>query len=102
MKLLTDWQKASVNAITSRLLEYEVLQQLCIGKSVDIGACKKWISANKYPFRLKENHPYRVWCQEVKLAGDFLSTGIAVKYYQKWRQSYKSLEKSIVTMSGEK
>ena len=92
MKLLTDWQKASVDAIASGLLEYEA-QQLCLGKSVDIDACKKWISANKYPFGLRENHPYKVWCQEVKLTAEFLSTRIAVKHYLMWRQSYKKPRK---------
>ena len=91
-KPLTDWQKASVNAISSGLLEYEA-QQLCLGESDKIDNCKKWISANKYPFRLRENHPYKVWCQEIRLAGEFLSTRIAVKHYQMWRQSYKKPRK---------
>jgi len=89
---LTDWQKASVNEMANGLLEYEA-QQLCVGESVDIDACKKWISANKYPFGLRKNHPYQVWCQEIKLVGEFLSTRIAVKHYQIWRQSYKKPRK---------
>jgi len=92
-KPLTDWQKASVNAIASGLLEYEA-QQLCLGESVNTDNCKKWISANKYPFGLRENHPYKVWCQEVRLVSEFLSTRIVVKHYQMWRQSYKKPRKT--------
>ncbi len=92
MATLTDWQAHCVHEIASGLLEYEA-QQLCLGEAVDTDKCKKWVSANKYPFRVRENHPYKVWCQEIKLAGDFLSTGIAVKHYQMWRQTYRKSRK---------
>ena len=88
MILLTYWQKVAVNAIACGLLEYEA-QQLCLGESVDINKSKKWISANKYPFGARENHPYKVWREEVRLAGDFLSTSIAIKHYPMWREAYK-------------
>lgn len=91
-KPLTDLQKPAVNAIASGLLEYEA-QQLCLGEAVDTDKCKKWVSKNKYPFGIREYHPYKVWCQEIKLAGDFLSTGIAVKHYPMWRQAYKKSRK---------
>ena len=80
LKLFTNWQTASINAIASGLLEYEA-QQLRLGELVNISQCKKWISANKYPFGLRENQPYKVWLREIKLAGEFLSTGIAIKHY---------------------
>jgi RNase H-fold protein (predicted Holliday junction resolvase) len=91
-KSLTDWQKYSVNAIASGLLEYEA-QQLCLGESVNIDTCKQWISANKYPFGMRVNHPYRVWCQEIRLVSEFLSTRIAVRHYQMWRQAYRKPRK---------
>ena len=92
MILLTYWQKVAVNAIACGLLEYEA-QQLCLGESVDINKSKKWISANKYLFGTRENHPYKVWREEVRLAGDFLSTGIAIKHYPMWREAYKKPRK---------
>ena len=93
LKPFTSWQTASINAIATGLLEYEA-QQLCLGKPVNINQCKKWISTNKYPFGLRENHPYKVWLREVKLVGEFLFTDIAVKHYQMWRQSYKKHRKA--------
>lgn len=92
LKPFTTWQIASINAIANGLLEYEA-QQLCLGESVNIDQCKKWISANKYPFRLRENHPYKVWLEEIKLAGEFLSTSITIKHYRMWRQTHKKLRK---------
>lgn len=92
MAALTNWQAHCVHEIANGLLEYEA-QQLCLNKTVDIDKCKAWISKNKYPFGMRCNHPYKVWCQEIKLAGDFLSTRIAVKHYQMWRQAYRKLRK---------
>lgn len=91
-KTLTNWQKSAVNAIASGFLEYEA-QRLCLGETVDGDKCKKWVSANKYPFGARKNHPYKVWCQELKLAGDFLLTGIAVKRYQMWREAHRKPRK---------
>ena len=93
LKSFTSWQIASISAIANGLLEYEA-QQLCLGKSVNIDQCKKWISVNKYPFGLRENHPYKVWLREIKLAGEFLSTGIGIKHYQMWRQTHKKSRKT--------
>ena len=89
---LTYWQKPAVKSIADGLLEYEA-QQLCLGESVDAAKCKKWVSTNKYPFGSREYHPYKVWLQELKLAGDFLSTGIAIKHYRMWREAYKKPRK---------
>ena len=93
LKPFTSWQTASINAIAKGLLEYEA-QQLCLGEPVNINQCKKWISINKYPFGLRENHPYKVWLREIKLVGDFLSTDIVVKHYQMWRQTHKRPRKT--------
>ena len=93
LKPFTNWQIASINAIASGLLEYEA-QQLCLGESVNIDQCKKWISANKYPFGLRENYPYKVWLEEITLASEFLSTATAVKHYQMWRRAYKKPRKA--------
>ena len=92
MKHLTYWQSSAVKAIADGLLEYEA-QQLCLGESVDTAKCKKWVSTNKYPFMSRENHPYKVWLNELRLAGDFLSTGIAIKHYPHWRETYQKPRK---------
>lgn len=89
---MTYWQRPSVKAIADGLLEYEA-RQLCLGEVVDTAKCKKWISKEKYPFGLREYHPYKVWIRELKLAGEFLSTGIAVKHYPMWREAYKKPRK---------
>lgn len=93
---LTNWQKASVNETANGLLEYEA-QQLCLGESIDIDTCKKWISANKYPFGLRENHPYQVWRQEIKLVGEFFLLVLLLSIIKYGGSLTKSLEKSIVT-----
>jgi hypothetical protein len=90
--MLTDWQKHAINAIATGLLEYEA-QQLCLDKLVNPVAAKKWVSGNKYPFGMRENHPYQVWLSECKLITVFLSLGIAIKHYGWWRESYKKPRK---------
>lgn len=92
MAALTDWQAHCVHEIANGLLEYEA-QQLCLGEAVDTDKCKKWVSKNKYPFGMRCNHPYKVWCQEMQILDVFFSTGIAFKGYQTWRQGYRKPRK---------
>lgn len=90
----TYWQDLAVKAIADGLLEYEARQfPRGIVDSDKCKKCKKWVSTNKYPFGLREYHPYKVWIRELKLAGEFLSTGIAVKHYPMWREAYKKPRK---------
>lgn len=91
-RMITNWQQKAISAIATGLLEYEA-QQLCLGKSFEATAAKKWVSANKYPFGPRKNHPYQVWLSELKIAEIFLSTGIAVRHYQMWRKNYKKPRK---------
>lgn len=90
--MLTYWQNYSTKAIATGLLEYEA-RQLCLGESVQASAATKWVSLNKYPFATRENHPYQVWLSELKTAKTFLSTGIAIRHYQMWRECYKKSRK---------
>lgn len=90
--MLTDWQKHAIDSIATGLLEYKA-QQLCLGESVEASAATKWVSENKYPFGMRNNHPYKVWLSELKIAQTFLSTGIAIRHYQLWREVYKKPRK---------
>jgi hypothetical protein len=89
---LTDWQAKCVQYIEAGLLEYEA-QQVCLGGTVDHQECKKWISLNKYPFGLRQNHPYAVWRQEVAILDVFFTVGIAFRHYKTWRKNYKKIRK---------
>lgn len=89
---LTDWQAHCAHEIANGLLEYEA-QQLCLGEKVEVNKCKAWISKHKYPFGMRCNHPYKVWCQEMQILDVFFSTGIACKSYQMWRQAYRKPRK---------
>jgi hypothetical protein len=92
MKPLTEWQSSCVSKIANGILEYEA-QQLCLQEAFDSSKCKAWVSKNKYPFGMRCNHPYKVWCQEMQLLDIFFSTGIACKSYLMWRQAYRKSRK---------
>ena len=90
---LTDWQAQCVQHIEAGLFEYEA-QQDCLEATVDFEKCKKWISLNKYPFGLRQNHPYDVWRREIKLLDEFFAIGIAFRHYKMWRRDYKKPRKT--------
>lgn len=90
---LTDWQARCVENIEAGLLEYEA-QQACLSIAIDRQQCKKWISLDKYPFGVRQNHPYDVWRQELKILDEFFALDVAFRNYKAWRKSYKKPRKS--------
>ncbi len=86
VKNFTNWQKASVDAIYRGLLEYEA-KNLCLGELADVDKRKRWISRNFYPFGLRENHPYKVWLDELNMAERFMRLGLPVRVYPYYREN---------------
>jgi len=90
---MTNWQSRCVETIEAGLLECKA-QQASLDVDVDHQQCKKWISVNKYPFGLRQNHPYDVWRQEIKILDEFFMLSITFESYKAWRNAYKKPRKS--------
>jgi hypothetical protein len=84
------WRDSAIAYIAAALIEYAELHP---GK-IDPKDCRKWISANRYPFGPRKYLPYRVWGEESRKISSFLSTHSDVNAYPGWRCGLSRTAKS--------
>jgi hypothetical protein len=77
------WRASAIACIADALKEYAELHP---GK-IDPKACRKWISANWYPFGQRKYLPYKVWCSEHAKISSFLAAHSDSAAYLGWRNS---------------
>ena len=90
------WRDAAIHAVANALLEYEA-QCLLLGEPVEGIAAKKWISALRYPFGMREYTPYRIWLEEIAKIPHFISTGWPAASYPGWRSGLPNRRKYSVS-----
>jgi hypothetical protein len=90
MKPEASWRDLAIKRIAESLNEYAELHP---GK-IDPKACRKWISANWYPFGVKKHLPYRIWCEESRKILSFFEAHSDSIAYPGWRKSFSRTAKS--------
>jgi hypothetical protein len=84
------WRDMAIGCIADALNEYAELHP---GK-IDPKACRKWISANRYPFGERKYLPYKVWCNECAKISSFLAAHSESIAYLGWRNSLSRTTRS--------
>jgi hypothetical protein len=95
MKSELSWRDLSIACIADALIEYAELHP---GK-IDPKACRKWISANWYPFGVKNHLPYRIWCEESRKILSFFEAYSDPRAYPGWRNGFSRTAKSAKAMA---
>jgi hypothetical protein len=84
------WRDLAIECIASALNEYAELHP---GK-IDPKDCRRWISANRYPFGQRKYLPYKVWCNECAKIISFLMAHSDATAYLGWRNSLSRTARS--------
>jgi hypothetical protein len=84
------WRDLAIGCIASALIEYAELHP----GDVDPQKCRKWISANWYPFGQRKYLPYKVWCNECAKISSFLMAHSDSIAYLGWRNSLSRTTRS--------
>jgi hypothetical protein len=81
------WRDLAIERIASAVIEYAELYS----GDIDPQKCRKWISANRYPFGVKNHLPYRIWCEESRKILSFFEAYSDPRAYRRkpqWFQPY--------------
>jgi hypothetical protein len=84
------WRDSAIAYIAESLIEYAELHPGKIAPK----ACRKWISANRYPFGQRKYLPYKVWCNECAKISSFLTAHSDSTAYLGWRNSLSRTTRS--------
>jgi hypothetical protein len=85
------WRDSAITHIAPALIEYAELHP---GDIIDPKACRKWISANRYPFGQRKYLPYRIWCEESRKILSFFEAHSDPRAYPGWRNGFSRTAKS--------
>jgi hypothetical protein len=89
------WRDSSIACIANALIEYAELHP---GK-IQPKDCRKWISANRYPFGPRKYLPYKIWCNESAKIISFFEAHSNPMAYPGWRNSFSRTAKSAKAMA---
>lgn len=82
--MASEWRTYSIREIGKGLIDYEKK----VGKLNPKAAA--WVSKHWYPFHQRANHPYQIWCSEIKVLRTFLDfTNPEASLYRDWRAGEK-------------
>jgi hypothetical protein len=89
------WRDLAIERIASAVIEYAELYS----GDIDPQKCRKWISANRYPFGVKNHLPYRIWCEESRKILSFFEAYSDPRAYPGWRNGFSRTAKSAKAMA---
>jgi hypothetical protein len=84
------WRDLVIECIASALKDYAEIHP---GK-IDSKDCRRWISANRYPFGQRKYLPYKVWCNECAKIISFFDAHSDPMVYPGWRNSFSRTAKN--------
>jgi hypothetical protein len=90
MKPESSWRDLAIKRIAESLNEYAAIHP----GGIDAQKCRRWISANRYPFGVRKYLPYKVWCEESRKILSFFEAHSDPRAYPGWRNGFSRTAKS--------